>query len=783
MFGNLKIDGTDRGVWWDTAWGGGAYAPPSQDQIDQWLIETKNGLTVADKKTIFTVPTLTQVNVLDCDGTTDVTSDDDRPDLIMKDGGFTISANVLRITSDLATICGRWSGTHSTNSFLFALFNNKLTLFTSNGVSTITSQIVGQPTMSAGQKYSVSVTKSGTEVTFVFDGVSYGSTLAAYETLNDAPTTKFGISGPFSPMDGIISDVVVTREASDILDVVLVAGQSNAIGWDNDFGDLPLELQGNQLNLFTYDFNTDDDLPYYPRKTGRNEFLHPVSSMFWGTEITAGDYIYKNNGNRIVAFIKVGRGGINMTSWEEGNFVYDDAVATIIDGMNGFRELGYVPKIRTMIWMQGESDATTGSLSSQYYDRNISFFENFPLSIKEPIPSIIIPRIQEYLLPERPYESVIRDACDELGKRDDVTVLSTDDLTFADGIHYDANSRITLGERIGAVILGLGYEYEDPGIIGVQLAIGSGSVAYDRFNINRLQTITNGAWGTSDIFPALNALRGFGSGFVPVLADGSAAADGSPITNFGGYIHNQSEVAIHQTDVGFAGALQDADAASILTHINGTDGLWLQFICINGMYHINKEGWIKYEPSYIPTLSEHGAIVRWANRLCDAPGGQLEVAYDLDGTPQYNLPSRLISYLPEGTPYTTPSLGAATPTKVLIPTTVKTAQDFALFDIGGGDIRFQYQGSETRSFRIGVTTGMQTSANNTIVKLRMYKNSAPEPGIYIPRKVGTGTDVGALGIEGYFTLDPLDTISVWVESSIAGTVTFDGISIVIIEVN
>jgi hypothetical protein len=148
-------------------------------------------------------------------------------------------------------------------------------------------------------------------------------------------------------------------------------------------------------------------------------------------------------------------------------------------------------------------------------------------------------------------------------------------------------------------------------------------------------------------------------------------------------------------------------------------------------------------------------------------------------------PSALISYLPENTPYTTPTLTAATPTKILVPTTIKVARDFAIVDIGGGDLRFQYQGPETRGFRIGMTSGMTTSINNTIVKLRMYRNGSPEPGIYIPRKVGTGTDTGALGIEGYTELnaDPGDTISIWVESSLGGTVTFDGLSIVIIEVN
>lgn len=139
--------------------------------------------------------------------------------------------------------------------------------------------------------------------------------------------------------------------------------------------------------------------------------------------------------------------------------------------------------------------------------------------------------------------------------------------------------------------------------------------------------------------------------------------------------------------------------------------------------------------------------------------------------------SHLVSYLPEGTPYTSPTITAATPTKVLIPTTVKSSRDFAVVDIGGGDLRFQYQGTETKQFRIGMTTGMRTGASNITVKLRMYKNSVAEPGVYIPRKVSTGADTGALGIEGWFELAPNDTISVWIEVDENSTVTFDGVSI------
>lgn len=151
-------------------------------------------------------------------------------------------------------------------------------------------------------------------------------------------------------------------------------------------------------------------------------------------------------------------------------------------------------------------------------------------------------------------------------------------------------------------------------------------------------------------------------------------------------------------------------------------------------------------------------------------------------------PSEWISYLPEGSNYTTPSFSAGVLTKLLIPTTVKFSNDFAIVDIGGGDFRVQYQGLVTRDFKVHMNTGLQTGASNTIIALRMYKGTVAspdniEPGVSIPLKVGTGTDTGALGLAGVTTLNPLDVIAIAAETSLTSTLTFIETSILIEEKN
>jgi len=146
-------------------------------------------------------------------------------------------------------------------------------------------------------------------------------------------------------------------------------------------------------------------------------------------------------------------------------------------------------------------------------------------------------------------------------------------------------------------------------------------------------------------------------------------------------------------------------------------------------------------------------------------------------------PSQYVSYLPVDTPYTTPTLVPDTPTKILVATTVKYNKDFALEDTGGGNLAWRYKGVKTKEFSAHLTSGIRTSASNTLMKLYVYKNGSPETGLYIPRKVGIGADTGALSLQGAMELSTDDYIEIYAESDSSTTMTFDGTSIFIQEIN
>lgn len=140
-------------------------------------------------------------------------------------------------------------------------------------------------------------------------------------------------------------------------------------------------------------------------------------------------------------------------------------------------------------------------------------------------------------------------------------------------------------------------------------------------------------------------------------------------------------------------------------------------------------------------------------------------------------PSGLTTYLANN--YTTAALVANTPTKIVLPVTPKYAQDFQI--AAGGGAQF-LRDSETM-FKIYASTSMETSTNNVVVKFYMYKNGVPVPGVAIQRKVATGGDVGAMALIGEFTAVKDDIMEIYVEASLATTITFIMTSFVITEKN
>ena len=118
-------------------------------------------------------------------------------------------------------------------------------------------------------------------------------------------------------------------------------------------------------------------------------------------------------------------------------------------------------------------------------------------------------------------------------------------------------------------------------------------------------------------------------------------------------------------------------------------------------------------------------------------------------------PSRLSTYLPDASPYTTDTIAADTPTKLLIPTTQKYIQDFDL-DLVNERYKLSTAGITNRNFEITAAVSISSSQSSFDLKVQMYKNGIAEPGVGIERWIGTGSDKGAFPIVGSFDLSTND---------------------------
>lgn len=133
--------------------------------------------------------------------------------------------------------------------------------------------------------------------------------------------------------------------------------------------------------------------------------------------------------------------------------------------------------------------------------------------------------------------------------------------------------------------------------------------------------------------------------YIPALADGSATADGNPITHLGGFVHNDSEVSLIQTDadetvMGGATIWGDGVAtwdkvsyADLLAHLIGTQNTWLKWVSISGVCHL-VQNW-QYLTTKELTEPEYNQNVRYVGGA-SCGGGIIPFEFSLDFSEDFN---------------------------------------------------------------------------------------------------------------------------------------------------
>ncbi len=167
----------------------------------------------------------------------------------------------------------------------------------------------------------------------------------------------------------VLLNIFTLSNNADQIDLFIMAGQSNMQGWRSDASGYPT------------DFNSQDPrIPFYFEALDYSSsnknwgILGPQRGHFekghFGPEVSFARAL--SNTNMHPAIFKYSSGGSSIKlAWKAPghNGLYDDLVRSLYAAIHKLRNQGHTVVPRAFVWIQGESDADSEQLASEYYWR------------------------------------------------------------------------------------------------------------------------------------------------------------------------------------------------------------------------------------------------------------------------------------------------------------------------------------------------------------------------------------------------------------------------------
>ena len=274
-----------------------------------------------------------------------------------------------------------------------------------------------------------------------------------------------------------------------LVDVVLVLGQSNAgsqgriyssgdragvdsIGldpaeFDEVRSDTRIFVQGHApvggTNGWQYvdpGYNTQS---LSPTGTARKSFgVETIIADRLSAETGRETWVIKAGGGGIEPDFMQSTGGtslandLNFQDWNPGNSgeLVEQFASLVSQGFYDLYEAGYIPNIKGIVWIQGETDAQRGTEQSSYQPLE----EALLVGLREHIGTQNIPVLSTLLKtslnnPWRNVEAVNSAKRENSILVDNYQIVETENLSFHDTIHYGTESIVELGESIAESLL------------------------------------------------------------------------------------------------------------------------------------------------------------------------------------------------------------------------------------------------------------------------------------------------------------------------------------------
>ena len=249
------------------------------------------------------------------------------------------------------------------------------------------------------------------------------------------------------------------------IDVHIIAGQSNAVGCTN-ISTLPKDFQAERFeNAYLYQEGNFFERNLYAKLTKGITIGMGCYSGQMGIEYGISKELDLHYGKPF-ALIRYAFGGSNLyydwmprTKWAaepifQGcqGFHYMNWSKTIYNGLMSLINEGFNPIIKTLCWMQGESDADkTADIANAYCDNLSDLIYTMRTELKDMNLKVIVGEIAT----KQEFADIVRAGQKKFCDTDvNATLIFTKDIKIGtDGLHFDAPEDIVLGREFGKAII------------------------------------------------------------------------------------------------------------------------------------------------------------------------------------------------------------------------------------------------------------------------------------------------------------------------------------------
>jgi hypothetical protein len=293
-------------------------------------------------------------------------------------------------------------------------------------------------------------------------------TLDRYATFSDMVAARPGIDRRSVQTTEQYAGLVLAP-VNPTLEVYLVAGQSNAVGWDSDGAWLSPDPADAQIPFFYRIGNgAANGIPAgTSTSAGTSISLKPQVAAFragvgpltnFGIEMGIGRTLFAA-GRRNIALVKVAFGGTTLyADWNPQN--PNGLVPVLQDNLSlasqQWNQAGSRTRLAGVFWMQGETDARDATQAAAYRDNLRSFISTVRAWSGNPQLPVVIGKV---VVSGRPYADTVRAAQERVRTEDACTALvSADDLPLqvGDPMHFSAQGTYVLGQRMGEAFRAIG---------------------------------------------------------------------------------------------------------------------------------------------------------------------------------------------------------------------------------------------------------------------------------------------------------------------------------------